>query len=627
MTYALTVPRSGLLAGLIRRWNRESPWNALWAMMIGFFMIMVDATIVAVANPTIMTDLRIGYDAVIWVTSSYLLGYAVVLLVAGRLGDRFGTKNLYLIGLVTFTLASLWCGLSGSAAELIAARVVQGVGAGMLTPQTLSTITRIFPPQRRGAAMSMWGATAGVASLVGPLAGGVLVDSLGWEWIFFINLPIGVVGVALAVWLVPALPTRAHRFDLPGVGLSGAGVFAIVFGLQQGQSAGWAPWIWAVIVAGIGLLATFVYWQSVNPGEPLIPLDIFGDRNFSLCNVGAAIIAFATTAMMLPMMFYAQAVCGLSPTRSALLIAPMAIASGVLAPFVGMIIDRFPPLPVLGFGFSMLAIGLTWLSFEMASGTPIWRLALAFGAIGVGMAFVWSPLTATATRNLPPDLAGASSGVYNTTRQLGAVLGSAGMAAFMTSRIGAQMPALPRGGHTPAGAGTLKMPGFLREPFAAAMSQSMLLPAFVALFGVIAALFLVDMIGSATTRKGGSDAEDAEDDDDDDDYVEYILRREPDTNEPARHTEPLQASAWHSVADERVRMPRAAPIGFAHNGFHADDGRRLRPVAQFSRPALRPARRQTGSEGTHARLAAGEPPLNQHYRADPEDPAPGRHSS
>ena len=316
------------LSSFLSRWNRDSPWNALWAMMIGFFMIMVDATIVAVANPTIMTDLGIGYDAVIWVTSSYLLGYAVVLLVAGRLGDRFGTKNLYLIGLVTFTLASLWCGLSGSAAMLIAARVVQGVGAGMLTPQTLSTITRIFPPERRGAAMSVWGATAGVASLVGPLAGGVLVDSLGWEWIFFVNLPIGVVGVALAVWLVPALPTRAHRFDLPGVGLSGAGVFAIVFGLQQGQSAGWAPWIWAVIVAGIGLLATFVYWQSVNPGEPLIPLDIFGDRNFSLCNVGAAIIAFTTTAMVLPMMFYAQAVCGLSPTRSALLIAPMAIASG-----------------------------------------------------------------------------------------------------------------------------------------------------------------------------------------------------------------------------------------------------------------------------------------------------------
>src|ERR1700722_5756930 len=264
---------------LIRRGNRESPWNALWAMMIGFFMIMVDATIVAVANPTIMTELRISYGAVIWVTSSYLLGYAVVLLVAGRLGDRFGTKNLYLIGLVTFTLASLWCGLSASAAMLIAARVVQGVGAGMLTPQTLSTITRIFPPERRGAAMSVWGATAGVASLVGPLAGGVLVDSLGWPWIFFVNVPIGIIGLALAVWLVPVLTTHKHRFDLVGVGLSAAAMFLIVFALQEGQSDGWAPWIWAVMVAGVGFMTGFVYWQAINPHEPLIPLDIFRDRD------------------------------------------------------------------------------------------------------------------------------------------------------------------------------------------------------------------------------------------------------------------------------------------------------------------------------------------------------------
>ena len=653
MTYALMSPGRSL-TGFIKRWNRENPWNALWAMMIGFFMIMVDATIVAIANPTIMTDLRIGYDAVIWVTSSYLLGYAVVLLVAGRLGDRFGPKNLYLIGLVVFTVASIWCGLSGSAAMLIAARVVQGVGAGVLTPQTLSTITRIFPSQRRGAAMSVWGATAGAASLVGPLAGGVLVDGLGWQWIFFVNVPIGVVGLALAVRLVPALPTRAHRFDLPGVGLSGVGVFGIVFGLQQGQSAGWAPWIWAVIVAGIGFMATFVYWQSVNPREPLIPLDIFGDRNFSLCSVGVAIIAFATTAMILPMTFYAQAVCGLSPTRSALLIAPLAIANGVLAPFVGMIIDRFPPLPVLGFGFSMLAIGLTWLSFEMAPGTPIWRLAPAFGAIGVGMAFVWSPLTATATRNLPPQLAGASSGVYNTTRQLGAVVGSAGMAAFMTSRIGAHMP---RGGHAPAGANTVTLPEFLREPFSAAMSQSILLPAFVALFGILAALFLVGFTDSAQGREGlpGPTPEDGvggggyDDDYDDDDYVEYILRREPDVGEAEGDTEPLQARFRHSFrGDPVVSVPQAEPIGFAYNGFHTENGQHFRSIAGFSRSAFEPARhedpsaspsarRHTGSDGAHARppghggaaprqLNGGEPPRNKHYGADPEDPISGCHS-
>src|SRR6201987_2307919 len=229
-----------------------SPWDALWAMMVGFFMILLDSTIVAVANPSIMPTLGPGYDRVIGVTSAYLLAYAVPLLVAGRLGDRFGPKNLYLIGLVIFTAASLWCGLSGSIGMLIAARVVQGLGAGLLTPQTLSMITRIFPPERRGVAMSVWGATAGVATLVGPLAGGGLVDSLGWAWIFFVNVPIGIIGLGLAVWLIPVLPTHKHRFDLVGVGLSGVAMFLIVFALQEGQPGGWAPWIWAVLVAGVG---------------------------------------------------------------------------------------------------------------------------------------------------------------------------------------------------------------------------------------------------------------------------------------------------------------------------------------------------------------------------------------
>jgi EmrB/QacA subfamily drug resistance transporter len=537
----------------------DNPWNALWAMMIGFFMIMVDSTIVAIANPTIMADLRIGYDSVVWVTSAYLLGYAVVLLVAGRLGDRYGPKNLYLIGLVVFTVASVWCGLSGSAGMLIAARVVQGIGAGVLTPQTLSTITRIFPPQRRGVAVSVWGATAGVASLVGPLAGGVLVDGLGWQWIFFVNVPIGIIGLALAVWLVPVLPTQSHRFDLVGVGLSGVGVLLIVFGLQQGQAAGWQPWIWATIVAGAGFVSAFVYWQAVNTREPLIPLDVFADRDFSLCNVGVAITSFASTAMMLPLTFYTQTVCGLSPTRSALLIAPMAIANGVLAPFVGRIVDRYHPRPVLGFGFSVLAIALTWLSFEMAPDTPIWRLVLPFTAIGVGMAFVWSPLTATATRNLPPHLAGTGSAVFNSVRQLGAVLGSAAMAAFMTWRIGAEMPPNASGQDAGDGAIPLQLPEFVREPFSAAMSQSVLLPAFITLFGIVATLFLVGFAPSVLARAGiGGEPPGHHNDglEDDDDYVEVILRREPD------------------------RAPRPEPIGFAHNGSHVDRERRFGPTGR-----------------------------------------------
>ena len=183
-----------------------NPWPALWALVIGFFMILLDTTIVSVAKPAIKAALdpdTANLDNVVWVTSAYLLAYAVPLLVTGRLGDRFGPKRLYLIGLVIFTLASLLCGLSGSLPLLVAARAVQGLGASMMSPQTMAVITRIFPPTQRGAAMGLWGATAGVAALCGPIAGGLLVDGLGWEWIFLVNVPIGVVAFVLARRLVP----------------------------------------------------------------------------------------------------------------------------------------------------------------------------------------------------------------------------------------------------------------------------------------------------------------------------------------------------------------------------------------------------------------------------------------
>jgi EmrB/QacA subfamily drug resistance transporter len=494
-------------------------------------MILVDATIVAVANPSIMVKLGAGYDAVIWVTSAYLLGFAVPLLLAGRLGDRYGPKNLYLVGLTVFTAASLWCGLSGTIGMLIAARVVQGVGAALLTPQTLSTITRIFPAERRGVAMSVWGATAGVATLAGPLAGGVLVDGLGWQWIFFVNVPIGIIGLGLAFRLVPVLPTENRGFDLIGVALSGVGMFMVVFALQEGQSHDWAPWVWGTLAGGVGFMAAFVFWQQANRNEPLVPLGIFRDRDFSLSSLGVATIGFVVTAMILPVMFYAQAVCGLSPTRAALLVAPMAIASGVLAPWVGKLVDRYHPRPIVGFGFSMLAISLTWLSVEMTATTPIWRIALPLTATGIGMAFIWSPLAATATRNLASDVAGAGSGVYNATRQVGSVLGSASMAAFMTTRISAEMPLAADG---PGGEGSVtELPAFLHGPFASAMSQSLLLPAFIALFGVVSAMFLLGFAGPAVRRPQRADpAVDPWGDDhryvDDDHYVEFtVVHDEP----------------------------------------------------------------------------------------------------
>ena len=475
--------------------NVARPWPALWSLVIGFFMILVDTTIVSVANPRIMEGLETDINSVIWVTSAYLLAYAVPLLITGRLGDRFGPKKLYLSGLVVFTLASLWCGLSGDVQTLIAARVLQGFGAAMMTPQTMAVITRIFAPDRRGAAMGIWGATAGVATLVGPILGGVLVDALGWEWIFFINVPVGIAGFILALRYVPALSTHPHKFDIPGVLLSAVGLFLLVFGIQEGETYNWGTitgpiTVWGLIIAGTAVLTIFVVWQRFNKGEPLLPLSLFKDRNFSLANIGITTVGFAVTAFSLPLIFYYQIVRGLTPTQSALMMVPMAVISGGLAPVVGKIIDRVNPKFITATGLVLMSVALFWNAALMHPDTQIWLFLLPSAVLGFANAGIWAPLSTTATRNLPPRQAGAGAGVYNTTRQIGAVLGSAAIAVLIQARLAAELPAAPGGSE---GAGPMSFSGTLPEPlragFSTAMGQSILLPAAVILLGAAVALF------------------------------------------------------------------------------------------------------------------------------------------
>ncbi|MGH3447511.1 MAG: DHA2 family efflux MFS transporter permease subunit [Nocardioidaceae bacterium] len=466
-----------------------SPWPALWALVVGFFMILVDSTIVTVATPALMSGLSADVNTVVWVTSAYLLAYAVPLLITGRLGDRVGPKNLYLVGLALFTLASLWCGLTGTVEELIVARVFQGLGASMMTPQTMAVITRTFPATKRGQAMSLWGAVAGIATLVGPILGGVLVDALGWEWIFFINVPFGVVAFALAVRLVPALTTHTHRFDILGVVLSAIGMFLLVFGIQEGQTYDWGTItgpisVWLLIGLGVAVFIAFVVWQARNCGEPLVPLSLFRDRNFSLANVAITTVGFAITAMAFPIMLYAQVVRGLSPTQSALLLVPMAVLSGGLAPFVGRLTDRAHPRYVAGFGLLCFPVSLVWLSLVMEPGAEIWHLLLPIGLLGVANAFMWAPIGSTATHNLPMSRAGAGAGVYNTARQVGQVLGSAGIAVLMQARLGANLPGA--GGVSPERAGGGQLPEALHSGFSTAMAQSLLLPAAVLVVGLLA---------------------------------------------------------------------------------------------------------------------------------------------
>ena len=464
------------------------PWLSLMALCVGFFMILVDMTIVAVAQPQIQVALQTDVNGIVWVTSAYLLTYAVPLLIAGRLGDKFGPKNIYQLGLIVFTVASVWCGLSGSIGELVAARALQGIGAALITPQTMALITRIFPPEKRGAAMGVWGTVAGVATLVGPLLGGVLTDSFGWEWIFFVNLPVGIIGLILAATLVPKVETNDHAFDWVGVALSAVGLSALVFGIQDGEKYHWAGWIWTLIIGGIVVLVLFVYWQARMRGEPLVPLSLFRDRNFSLSNIGIASMGFAISGLMIPTMYFLQLVGGMSPTRSAVMMVPMAVFTGILAPIVGRVLDRVHPSMIIATSLLLNAIAVGWVGTIARPETPVWQLLFPMSLMGIASAGIWAPLAATATRNLPWQQAGAGAGVYNTTRMIGSVIGSAAVGALMQTRLAAELPGVDLTEHSGA---VSQLPQFVREPFATAMGQSLYLPAAALLVGVLATVFLV----------------------------------------------------------------------------------------------------------------------------------------
>lgn len=463
------------------------PWLSLMALCVGFFMILVDMTIVAVAQPEIQVALRTDVNGIVWVTSAYLLTYAVPLLITGRLGDKYGPKLVYQVGLVVFTAASVWCGFAGSIGELIAARALQGIGAALITPQTMALITRIFPPEKRGAAMGVWGTVAGVATLVGPLLGGILTDQFGWEWIFFVNLPVGIVGLILAATLVPSVDTHDHSFDWIGVVLSAVGLSALVFGIQDGEKYDWAAWIWVLIIGGIAVMAVFIYWQSRIRTEPLVPLSLFKDRNFTLSNIGIASMGFAISGLMIPVMFFLQLVGGMSPTRSAVMMVPMAVLTGILAPIVGRVLDKVHPSAIIATALLLQAIAVGWVGVIARPATPVWQLVIPMCLMGIASAGIWAPLAATATRNLPWQQAGAGAGVYNTTRMIGSVIGSAAVGAIMQTRLAAELPGVNT---TEQSSAVSQLPAFVREPFATAMGQSLYLPAGVLLIGVLATLFL-----------------------------------------------------------------------------------------------------------------------------------------
>ena len=266
---------------------RANPWITLLVLCLGFFMVLLDLTIVNIAIPSIIDSLKAGLDQILWVLNAYTLTYAVLLITAGRLGDRFGQRNVFAIGLAVFILASAACGLAQDPNQLIVARITQGIGGALLTPQTLAILTQIFPPERRGAAFGVWGAVAGVATITGPILGGILVTWVDWRWIFYVNLPIGVVTLVLALLVVPDLrPGRRAGLEVVGVLLASAGLFLVTFGLIEGQKYSWSTittWhgirltIPEVIGAGLVVLILFLIWDHFR-ATPLVPMRLFRDR-------------------------------------------------------------------------------------------------------------------------------------------------------------------------------------------------------------------------------------------------------------------------------------------------------------------------------------------------------------
>jgi EmrB/QacA subfamily drug resistance transporter len=430
---------------------RGRPWVVLIVVSLGFFMTLLDLTIVNIAIPNMITKLHASLDGILWVINAYALVLAVLLITAGRLGDLRGQRTLFIWGIVLFTLASAACGFSQTVGMLIAFRVVQGVGAAMLMPQTLAILTMVFPAERRGAAFGIWGAVAGVATIAGPTLGGLLVTWFDWRYIFFINVPIGAAVVVLSILLIPDLRTGTeHRLDVPGVLLATSALLAICYGLVEGQKYNWGKitsFISIPLVMGVGvvlLIAFLVVQARTQDREPLVPFGLFKDRNFALMNWVSGAVAIGMTGIFLPFTIYLQSALGFSALKAGLTMAPASLVSMFVAPVAGRMTDRIGGKWILFAGLLLFAAGFGWTA-AVATTTSTWTdflpgLALA----GIGLGCTFAPMTTTAMRSVQPRMAGAASGMLNTIRQVGAVVGTAAVGALLQNRLAVALPAAAR---------------------------------------------------------------------------------------------------------------------------------------------------------------------------------------
>jgi EmrB/QacA subfamily drug resistance transporter len=453
--------------------NRK--WWTLAAVSFGLFMIMLDNTVVNVALPSIERDLHITISQLEWIVTSYALVFAALLITGGKLADLLGRRKIFVVGLAVFTLSSLACGMAPNAGFLIGARAVQGVGAALMNPATLSIITATFPPRQRGQAIGIWAGVSALALAIGPLAGGLIVDNIGWNWIFFINVPVGVLGIVVAQFFITESRDTSHEqsVDFPGLVTSAGALFALSYALIEGNQRGWSSAeILGLFAAAAVLLVAFLMLES-RQRLPMLDLSLFKNSSFVGANVVALLVSLGMFGVFFFISLYVQNILGYSPTRSGAIFLPMTILIILIAPIAGKLSDRIGGRWLMGGGMTLLGISLLFYQ-RLGLHSTFWTLLPSLVLGGIGMALTMSPMTSVAMGSVPVDKAGVGSGVLNSFRQMGGSLGIALMGAILASYL-----------H--AAPGTL----LAKQQYVDGLHAALLVSAFIAFAAAIVAIVLV----------------------------------------------------------------------------------------------------------------------------------------
>ncbi len=414
--------------------NRK--WWTLGAVAFGLFMIMLDNTVVFVALSAIQSDLHISTSELEWVVNGYALTFAVLMLTGGKLADLLGRRLIFIVGLAIFTASSLACGLATGASVLIGARVVQGVGSALMNPATLSIITATFPPRQRGTAIGIWVGVSAMALAIGPLVGGVLTEQINWSWIFFVNVPVGIVGIIVARLVIDESrdESEEQRLDLPGLLSSGAGLFALTYALIEGNTYGWSSGrilgCFAVALAALVLFVVLEHRQRV----PMLDLSLFRNSTFAGANTVMLLVALAMFGMFFFNSLYLQRILHYSAIQTGASFLPMTVLIVLLAPAAGRFSDRIGSRWLMGVGLVSLSASLMSFS-RLGVDSSFWDVLPGLVLGGIGMSLAMTPTTAAAMGSVPVDKAGVGSAVLNSMRQVGGSLGIALMGAIVASSI------------------------------------------------------------------------------------------------------------------------------------------------------------------------------------------------